>query len=222
MLHVKIAELNRTAIRQVGISWLDSRNNAFLGSTIGAAGNVVAGSTPAQSAVTGTPGAISGITSSFNATASIAWGTPNTQLFGVFNAGEFSLFLNALRSNSLAKLLAEPNLMALDGQPARFLAGGLFPYPVPQSSSIPGGTAVVTVQFANFGAILTFLPHILAKKRIHLDVEPVFPASSTSGPARRSTAAGCPRSISAVLERSSSFARVKLSRSPGCFRRRPG
>src|SRR5262249_59644054 len=46
--------------------------------------------------------------------------------------------------------------------------------PVPQSSSIPGGTAVVTVQFATFGAILSFLPQILAKDVIRLDVEPVF------------------------------------------------
>jgi pilus assembly protein CpaC len=64
--------------------------------------------------------------------------------------------------------------MALDGQPARFLVGGLFPYPVPQSSSIPGGTAVVTVQFQQFGTILTFLPQILPNDVIRLDVEPVI------------------------------------------------
>jgi len=57
-------------------------------------------------------------------------------LFGIFDAGHFSIFLDALKSNSIAKLLAEPNLMTLDGQPAQFIAGGLFPYPVPQSSSI--------------------------------------------------------------------------------------
>ena len=64
--------------------------------------------------------------------------------------------------------------MAMDGQPARFLVGGLFPFPVPQSSSIPGGTAVVTVQFQRFGTILTFLPQILANDVIRLDVEPVI------------------------------------------------
>ena len=84
------------------------------------------------------------------------------------------MFIDALRSNSLAKVLAEPNLMAMDGQPARFLVGGLFPFPVPQSSSIPGGTAVVTVQFQRFGTILTFLPQILANDVIRLDVEPVI------------------------------------------------
>ena len=84
------------------------------------------------------------------------------------------MFINALRSNALAKILAEPNLVALDGQPARFLVGGLFPFPVPQSSSIPGGTAVVTVQFQRFGTILTFLPQILPNDVIRLDVEPVI------------------------------------------------
>ena len=92
----------------------------------------------------------------------------------MFDAGHFSLFIDALRSNSLAKILAEPNLMAMDGQPARFLVGGMFPFPVPQSSSIPGGTAVVTVQFQRFGTILTFLPQILANDVIRLDVEPVI------------------------------------------------
>ncbi len=173
LLHVKIAELNRTAIRNLGISWLDGRNNALLGSTIGNAASIAATAGPiTQSSATGARGALSRVGTTFTSNASA---TPNNaQLFGIFNAGQFSLFLNALRSNALAKLLAEPNLMTLDGQPARFLAGGLFPYPVPQSSSIPGGTAVVTVQFANFGAILSFLPHILANDVIHLDVEPVF------------------------------------------------
>ena len=63
--------------------------------------------------------------------------------------------------------------MALDGQPARFLVGGQFPFPVPQSSSIPGGTAVVTIQFRRFGTILNFIPQILPNDVIRLDVEPV-------------------------------------------------
>lgn len=175
MLHVKIAELNRTAIRQLGVSWLDTKNNAILGSTIGAAANItgVAGAPTliSQSAATNARGHLSPIASTFGSSATA---TNGGQLFGIFNAGQFSIFINALRSNALAKVLAEPNLMTLDGQPARFLAGGLFPYPVPQSSSIPGGTAVVTVQFANFGAILSFLPQILANDVIRLDVEPVF------------------------------------------------
>ena len=175
MLHVKIAELNRTAIRDLGVSWLDPKNNAILGSTIGGAANItgVAGAPTliSQTAATNARGALSPIASTFGSSATA---TNAGNLFGIFNAAQFSLFINALRSNSLAKVLAEPNLMTLDGQPARFLAGGLFPHPVPQSSSIPGGTAVVTIQFANFGAILSFLPNILANDVIRLDVEPVF------------------------------------------------
>ena len=64
--------------------------------------------------------------------------------------------------------------MTLDGQPAQFNAGGQFPYPVAQSSSIPGGTGVISISWANYGAILNFLPHILANDVIRLDVAPTF------------------------------------------------
>ncbi len=138
LLKVKIAELNRTAIRQLGVNWQRITQGAVLNSIIG---NI---------------------------------GAKGSQLFGVFDEGKFSLFINALRQNSLAKILAEPNLIAVDGQPARFLAGGKFPYPVPQSATIPGGGTVVTIQFADFGAILQFIPHVLDGDTIRLDVEPVF------------------------------------------------
>ena len=174
VLKVKIAELNRTAIRQLGINWLDTKNNAILGSQISSAGSVTSTTTAGQAVTTGAKGALGTIGSTFGSTGSAA--PANSQLFGVFNAGQFSLFLNALRSNALAKLLAEPNLIAADGQPAQFQAGGQFPYPVPQSSSIPGGTGVISLQFKDYGAILTFLPTILANDVIRLDVEPVFSA----------------------------------------------
>jgi pilus assembly protein CpaC len=171
LLHVKIAELNRQAIRELGISWLDTKGRSIIGSTIGGIGQVSGTGTATHSTGAANPiGFLSPVASTFNATGnSVSGGT----LFGVFNAGHFSLFINALRANSLAKQLAEPNLVALDGQPARFLVGGNFPYPVPQSSSIPGGTAVVTISFARFGTILNFLPQILANDVIRLDVEPV-------------------------------------------------
>ncbi|MFO0889323.1 MAG: pilus assembly protein N-terminal domain-containing protein [Isosphaeraceae bacterium] len=178
LLHVRIAELNRGAIRQLGINWLNTRGESIIGSTIGSsapnspgAGNV--GATGAASHSTGAAnpiGFLSPVVSAFTANgASTSGGT----LFGVFDSGHFSLFINALRQNALAKVLAEPNLVAMDGQPARFLVGGVFPFPVPQSSSIPGGTAVVTVQFRRFGTILNFIPNILPNDVVRLDVEPV-------------------------------------------------
>ena len=138
ILRVKIAELDRTALRNFGVNF-----------------QRITGGTTITQQVGPIP-------------------TSNQQLVGIFDAGKFSLFINALRSNSLVNILAEPNLVTLDGQPARFQAGGQYPYPVPQSSSLPGGTAVVTIAFKDFGAILQFLPHILANDVIRLDVEPVF------------------------------------------------
>jgi len=170
LLHVKIAVLNRTAIRQLGINWLDTKGRSIIGSSAGGVGDVSATAPASHSTGASNPiGFLSPVNSMFNATGSASSGG---QLFGVFNSGHFSLFINALRSNAMAKILAEPNLMALDGQPARFLSGGLFPFPAPQSSSIPGGTAVVTVQMYQFGTSLNFIPQILSNDVIRLDVEP--------------------------------------------------
>ncbi len=171
LLHVKIAELNRQALREIGVSWLDTKGQSIIGSAAGGIGTVSAAATASHSQGSSNPiGLLSPVVSSFEGTGSSMSGG---QLFGVFKSGHFSLFINALRANSLAKILAEPNLVALDGQPARFLVGGNFPYPVPQSSSIPGGTAVVTINFARFGTIVNFIPQILANDVIRLDVEPV-------------------------------------------------
>ena len=173
LLHVKIAEINRTATRSMGVSWVYNRGNSIFGSAAGGNATMALSATSGLSQTTGKNGfSLPGL-STVGAT-NTATPTGNAPLFGVFNSGHFSLFVDALRSNALAKILAEPNLVALDGQPARFLVGGLFPYPVPQSSSIPGGTAVVTVQFQRFGTILTFLPQILPNDVIRLDVEPVI------------------------------------------------
>ncbi len=173
LLHVKIAEVNRTATRNVGVSWLYARGRSIIGSAIGNNAQFTTTETANIGQTLGKRGFAGPLQGNVNGLAT-AIPAGNAPLFGVFDAGHFSLFIDALRSNSLAKVLAEPNLMALDGQPARFLVGGMFPYPVPQSSSIPGGTAVVTVQFQRFGTILTFVPEILPNDVIRLDVEPVI------------------------------------------------
>jgi pilus assembly protein CpaC len=173
LLHVKIAEINRNATRDIGVSWLYARGKSIFGSAAGSNALLSASANDLYNQSTGPLGFVKPVTGTFSATGT-ASPTSNSPLFGVFDAGHFSLFIDALRSNSLAKILAEPNLVALEGQPARFLVGGMFPFPVPQSSSIPGGTAVVTVQFQQFGTILTFLPQILPNDVIRLDVEPVI------------------------------------------------
>jgi pilus assembly protein CpaC len=171
LLHVKIAELNRQALREMGINWLNTKGRSIMGSSIGQAGAVSATAEAIHSTSADPRGFLNPLVSTFGGAGAA---TSGGQLFGVFDAGHFSLFINALRKNSMAKILAEPNLVALDGQPARFLVGGEFPFPVPQSSALPGGTAVVTVQFKRFGTILNFLPEILPADVIRLDVEPVI------------------------------------------------
>ncbi len=83
----------------------------------------------------------------------------------------FDAFITALKSTGEFKSLAEPNLIALEGQEASFLAGGEFPYPSVQSS---GGvvTNAVTVQFREFGIQLRFTPTVTNTGNVRLHVAP--------------------------------------------------
>lgn len=157
LLKVRVAELNRTAMREIGADFLaiDPTSGAIVGTQIGGAG-VAATATAAGGALTG-----------------IATNTlsPKNTAFGIFQKGDFDIMLSALRQNTLLKILAEPNLMAMNGHQASFLAGGEFPVPVAQSSS--GGAApAVTVQFQKFGVELYFIPYILDGDTIRLSVHP--------------------------------------------------
>ena len=78
-------------------------------------------------------------------------------------------FIRALSADGKFKSLAEPNLLAMDGQEASFLAGGEFPYPVPQANA--GGTNI-TIYFKEFGVRLNFTPHITNAGNIKLKVAP--------------------------------------------------
>lgn len=78
--------------------------------------------------------------------------------------------IEALAARNLAQILAEPNVLAIDGEQASFLAGGEFPYPVIQSSTT--GVNNITIQFRQFGIRLTFTPTITPRGTIKLEVEP--------------------------------------------------
>jgi pilus assembly protein CpaC len=77
--------------------------------------------------------------------------------------------LTALQTNNLAEILSEPNLLAIDGQPASFLAGGEFPYPTVQGGAVAGA---VTIAFREFGVRIKFLPRITPRGTIRLHVAP--------------------------------------------------
>jgi pilus assembly protein CpaC len=81
--------------------------------------------------------------------------------------------VRALQSRNLLQILAEPNLIAIEGSEASFLAGGQFPFPTLQATTTGGAVApVVTVQFKPFGIQLNFKPTVTTAGAIHLKVRP--------------------------------------------------
>ena len=90
--------------------------------------------------------------------------------FYMFNR-EFNIaaFVRALRGQGMFRSLAEPNLLALPGEEATFLAGGEFPFPVVQGT---GTNTAISVVFKEFGVRLAFTPEITNSGAIRLDVEP--------------------------------------------------
>lgn len=81
--------------------------------------------------------------------------------------------IRALQGRNLLQILAEPNLIAIEGSEASFLAGGQFPFPTLQATTTGGAISpVVTVQFKPFGVRLDFKPTVLPSGAIHLRVKP--------------------------------------------------
>jgi pilus assembly protein CpaC len=153
LLQVRVAELNRTGLREIG-------SDLLFGSTSGTSiGTNLTGSAVNSSATTGLAGLIG--------ESSSAIGAKGTS-FGIFPTGDVNVILRALRKNSLLAILAEPNLVALSGHEATFLAGGQFPVPVPQG----GLSNVVTILFKDFGVQLRFVPHIIDESTVRLAVAP--------------------------------------------------
>ncbi|MEX2643890.1 MAG: type II and III secretion system protein family protein [Acetobacterales bacterium] len=109
-------------------------------------------------------------------------GTPITRvgdtnsLFGSLSSGNLDLngVIDALESQGLIKVLAEPNLTAMSGEGASFLAGGEFPI------LVPAGDGTLGVQFKVFGISLSFRPTIVGS-RISLHVRPEVSQLSTAG-----------------------------------------
>jgi pilus assembly protein CpaC len=102
---------------------------------------------------------------------SLLSGAPN--VVALFDDGDVQLFLKAFSGNGISKILAEPNLVVLNGNTANFIAGGEFA--VPTVVGVAGAQAATT-QFRGFGTQLTFTPTIIDKDRIRLQVAPEFSA----------------------------------------------
>jgi pilus assembly protein CpaC len=154
MLQVRFAEVSRRATQALGV------NFGFTdGTAIGGTNN--SGAAP-----------FSIVTDEHTNFLGVPQGTVGFTLFGQGVFGNTALvgFINALRQNNLLRILAEPNLVAMSGQEASFLAGGEFPVPVPQSGS--GGETTITIEYREFGVRLKFIPIVLGNGKIRLKLNP--------------------------------------------------
>jgi pilus assembly protein CpaC len=181
-LDVVIAQVNRTDLRNLTFNFLGSSRYASFSNSTGGAATLGSGASGGGSSGGGSSGGgggggsgggssgggmfpVGGAGAGLAAAASPGGGT-NLLLGFVHNAWGFQNFLEALRSNGLAKLLAEPRLVTLSGRPASFLVGGL--QAVPQTGQF-GGTGV---SFQQFGTMLSFLPIVRGNGKIYLEVSP--------------------------------------------------
>ncbi len=101
-------------------------------------------------------------------------------------AGDFALSagFDILEQKGLVRTLAEPNIVALSGDTAKFLAGGEFPVPIAQAAAAGPGNSAITVEFKEFGVGLSFTPTVTSKNAINLElaaeVSAIDPSVSTT------------------------------------------
>ncbi|HEY6564789.1 MAG TPA: pilus assembly protein N-terminal domain-containing protein, partial [Pirellulaceae bacterium] len=151
-LSVRVMEVSRTKLRDLGIDWAAKFGDDFIAQTASGIASVVE-PTAALSAVprvVGNPG-----------------GGADTVRFGIVNdQNQFFGFIRALADRQLLKILAEPNLVTVSGRPASFQQGGQIPIPVPQ------GLGQTSVDFKDFGTRVDFVPIVLGNGNIRLEVRP--------------------------------------------------
>jgi len=143
-LRVKIAEISRDIVKEFGVNWESILSNgAGYAFGIGAGRDFLNGATVLRDQIA------------------------DSVLFSYTADGiDLNVLIDALEDENLGQILAEPNLTALSGETARFLAGGEFPIPVSQDED------TISIVFKEFGVALAFTPTILTQERINLRVSP--------------------------------------------------
>jgi pilus assembly protein CpaC len=146
---VRVVEFSRAVLKEAGLN-LFKQSNGFAFGSFAPSGlaSFTGGGTPAFKATSNIP-----IASAFNL---------------VLNSAGRGIFadLSLMESNNLARVLAEPTLVALSGQSASFLAGGEIPVPVPE------GLGTTSIEYKPYGVGLTLTPTVLSPTRIALKVAP--------------------------------------------------
>jgi pilus assembly protein CpaC len=150
-IRVKIAEVNRTVLKSLGVNWTNIGNQHIKFNTTNP---TAAGATfPTSQLAVAFGGA--------------SWLTQAT--------------VDALAQEGLVSILAEPNLTATNGQPASFLAGGEFPVPVASTGTVAGAAPVITVEFKRFGVELNVVPTIIDPEHLNLKIRSEISALSAEG-----------------------------------------
>ena len=153
LLKVRFANVDRAAIQELGASYVLS--GAF--NTSGVISTERFGNAN---------GGIAGNSSGGEGTVSLS---DALNLFMFRPDIDFGLAIKALQNKNLLQILAEPNVLAINGRQASFLAGGEFPFPVIQGGGFGGA---VTIQFREFGVRINFTPNVTPRGTIRLEVEP--------------------------------------------------
>jgi pilus assembly protein CpaC len=180
MLEVRFLEVTRDAGRHVGVNWAGATpgpNGVKRGFTTGRnetqlvnSNTVPSSGTPPLNGSVGIPLIQSLSTLVGTATPAAGFGTILANVISTANGTTLDVLITALETKGLVRRLAEPNLITLSGDPARFLAGGEFPVPV--AATTLGGIPTITIEFKKFGVELAFVPTVLARGVINLRVEP--------------------------------------------------
>jgi pilus assembly protein CpaC len=151
LLKVRFCSVDRSKEKQLGINVVSSG----LGNTIA---GITTGEYGAPTVTSGTAGSAATVT------------TPPLNLFAFFPGLNLAANIEALEQRGLVEVLAEPNVMAVNGKESSFLAGGEYPYPVAQASS--GGAATISISFKEYGIRLNFIPTLTPRGTIRLQVAP--------------------------------------------------
>jgi pilus assembly protein CpaC len=159
MMKVRFAEMQRTVSKSLSSSL--ALNGAIGGTGVNGG--------------TGSTNASGGIANSLGGTVPVVNQNAGAILFG-FNAGstQVGILLEALEQKGVVRFLAEPNLVALSGQEAKFMAGGEYPVPVAQSDDR------ISIEFKPFGVELSFIPRVVDGELINLELKAAVSAIDPS------------------------------------------
>ncbi len=167
MLEVRFIEISRTAGRDLGVQWnrFGDRSTTNIGSR-----------QPAMNLPIAAPSSANSIPVGEVAAGVLSGGSPFGFMIGRIVASGVStdVLINALEQKGIARSLAEPNLVALSGDTASFLAGGEYPIPV------AGTLGQVTVAYKKYGVGLAFTPTVLSRGLINMKIEPEVSAIDTT------------------------------------------